>query len=111
MITRETERATQQSTNHQCRHFPRVLAGRGLGDGEDSSVGLERVLVEQDGKVGAARARNELVRDSWSMITGFLQDDRMASSQAAAEFVWECFACWAWIPLQHREAVLVRCPR
>ena len=36
----------QQSTNDQCRHFPRVLAGRGLSDGEDSGVGLERVFVE-----------------------------------------------------------------
>ena len=56
---------------------PTCLAGR---SGEDSGVGLERVLVEQDSEIGATRVRDELVRDSRSMITGFLEDNRMKST-------------------------------
>ena len=64
-------------------------------------------LLSKIGKVRAARVRNELVRDSWSMITGFLQDDRMASSAGRRQNLCGVFACWARIPLEHGEAVLV----
>ena len=38
-------------------HAPRFLAGRGLVKGEDRRVGLEGVLVEQDGEVRVASVR------------------------------------------------------
>ena len=46
-------------------------------NGQDCCVRLECVPVEQDGKVCITCERDELVRDSWHMITGFLKDDRV----------------------------------
>ena len=46
---------------------PRVFAGRGLGGGEASGVGLERVLVEQDGEVRVTRPRH-VAHDHWLLV-------------------------------------------
>ena len=73
----------------------------------DCSVRLERVLVKQEGEVSADSVRNELARDMWSMIAGFLKGDRMKSSASRRKDVCRILACWARIPLEQREAVLV----
>ena len=66
-----------------------------------------RVQVEQDSEIGAARVSDELVRDSRSMITGFLEDDLMKSTAGRRKDLRGILARWAWVPLAHREAVLV----
>ena len=53
-------------------HVPRFLAGRRFIEGEDRRVGLEGVLLEQDGKVRVASVRNELVGDVRYVVTGVL---------------------------------------
>ena len=96
-------RSSPRTTNAAI--LPRVLAGRGLGDGEDSAVGLERVLVEQDSEIGAARVRDEMVRDSRN--TGSLEDDRMKSTAGRRKDLRGILARWVRVPLEHRDAVLV----
>ena len=100
-------RATQQTTNNQGSHSRRVFAGRGLGDGEDCSIGLECANVEQDGEIGTDSVRNELVRDVWSVVAGFLKDDSMESPAGRRKDMCGILARRAWIPLKHREAVLM----
>ena len=78
---------------------PRVVAGRVLRDGEDCNVRLERVNIEQDGVVGTASARNELLRDTWSVVAGFLKDDSMESPAGRRKDMVGILACRAWIPL------------
>ena len=72
-----------------------------------ASSGLQRVLVEQDGEIGDARVRDELVRDSRSVVTGFLEDDRVKSSAGRRKDLRGVLARWDWVPVEHREAVLV----
>ena len=49
-------------------------------EGENHRVGLEGVLVEQDGEVRVASVRNELIGDVRDMITGFSKNNRMEPS-------------------------------
>ena len=50
----------------------RVLACRSFVKSKYCSVGLECVPVERDGEVRVTCVRDELVRDMWHVITGFL---------------------------------------
>ena len=52
--------------------------------GNNHRVGLEGVLVEEDGEVRVASVCNELIRDVRDMITGFLKNNRIELPQAAA---------------------------
>ena len=84
----ERERAAQKPSNDEYHHAPRILAGRGFIkgesrgfiEGENHRVGLEGVLVEQDGRVRVASVRNELFGNVGDVITGFLKNNRMKSS-------------------------------
>ena len=58
-------------------------------------------------EIGATRVRDELVRDSRSTITGFLEDNRMKSTAGRRQDLCGILARWARVPLEHREAVLV----
>ena len=64
--------SAQEPSNDEYHHAPRFLAGRRLIKGEARRVGLEGVLVEQDGEVRVASVRNELVGDVRYVVTGFL---------------------------------------
>ena len=65
------------------------------------------VPVEQDGKVCAACVRDERVRDSWSMITGFLKDDRVKPpTHRRNKSAWGSCALTR-VPLKHREKILM----
>ena len=57
--------------------------------------------------IGATRVRDELVRDSWSMITGLLTDDRMKPSTGRRNDIGGVPTGWAWISLKDRETVLM----
>ena len=76
-----------------------VLSAAWFRDGEDCSVRLERVLVEQHEEVGAASVRNELIRDMVSLVAGFLKDDSMKSAASRRKDVCGILACRARIPL------------
>ena len=49
----------------------------------------------------------ELVRDMWCVIAGFLKDHHMEAAAGCGKDLCGFSACWAWVPLEHREAVLV----
>ena len=49
----------------------------------------------------------ELVRDMWSVITGFLEDHCMEAAAGYSKNLCGLLARWAWVPLEHGEAVLV----
>ena len=61
-------------------------------------VGLEGVLVEQDGEVCVANVRNELIGDVRDMIACFLKDNRMELSTGSRDNVGGVSARWAWVP-------------
>ena len=74
---------------------------------EDRKVGLEGVLVEQDGEVRVASVRNELVSGVRNVVTGFLQDDCMKSSESGGCDLCGIPARWSWILSQNAEAELM----
>ena len=43
----------------------------------------------------------------WCVITGFLKDHSMEAALGCSKNLCGLFARWAWVPLEHREAVLV----
>ena len=49
-----------------------VLTGRSFLKDVDRRIWLKSVPVEQDGEVRVTCVRDELVRDMWHVITGFL---------------------------------------
>ena len=65
-------------------------------------VGLEGVLVEQDGEVRVASVRNELIGDVRDMITGFLKNNRMEPSTGRRNNIGGIPASRSWIPLKNR---------
>ena len=71
------------------------------------SVGLGCVPVEQDDQVCVTCVRDELVRDLGHVITGFLWDNRMKPTASRRNNLGGVPACWAWVPLKHRETVLM----
>ena len=73
-------------------------------EGEDLRVGLEGVLVEQDGEVRVASVRNELTGNVGDVFTGFLKNNRMKPSTDRRNGVP---ARRPWIPLKDRETVLM----
>ena len=90
-----------------CAVFARSRPGGGLGNGEDCSIRLERVLVEQDGVVDAVGVRDESIRESRCVVAGFLKDNRMKLPASHRKDMCGILACWARIPLKNGEAVLV----
>ena len=83
------------------KNAPRFLTGRGFIKGEDRTVGLEVVPVEQDGDVRVASVRNELIGDVRDMIACFLKDNRMKPSASRCDDVGGDSARWAWVPLKN----------
>ena len=79
----------------------------GFKDGEDRAARNERVLVEEDGEVVAVSVSVEVVRDMRYVIPGFVKDHSMEASTGSRNDLGAVLASWAWIPLEHREAVLV----
>ena len=71
--------------------------------GQPSSMGL---CWKSEVRITAS-VRNELVREKWSMVAGFMKDDRMESSASRRNDVRGILECWARIPLEYREAVLM----
>ena len=65
-------RPAQQGSNDEQDHAPRTFACGGFIKSIDRRIGLEGILVEQDGEVRVASVRNELVSDVENVITGFL---------------------------------------
>ena len=51
--------------------------------------------------------RNGLLRDLWSVVAGFLRDDSMKPSTGRCDNLGGVPACWVWVPLKHRETVLM----
>ena len=84
---------------------PRVLACRSSVKSKYCSVGLGCVPVEQDDQVCVTCVRDELVRDLGHVITGFLWDNRMKPTASRRNNLGGVPACWAWVPLKHRETV------
>ena len=78
-------RAPQKSSDHKDYHAPRLHACRGFVKGKDCRVRPERVPFEQEGEVRITCVRDELVRDMWHVITGFLWDDRMKPSSSRCD--------------------------
>ena len=73
--------------------------------GKTAAQGLKRVFVEQDGKVVAVSVGVELVRDMWCVIAGFLKDHNVEAAAGCGKALCGSPACWASVPLEHREAV------
>ena len=65
-------------------------------------VGLEGVLVEQDGEVRDASVRNELIGDVGDVIGGFLKDNHMKPSASRCHDIGGVPPRWAWVPLKNQ---------
>ena len=61
-------------------HTPRTFACGVFLEGENHRVGLEGVLVEQDGEVRVASVCNELIGDVRDVVNGFFKNNRMEPS-------------------------------
>ena len=70
-------------------------------------VGLEGVLVEQDGEVHVASVRNELIGDVRDMVAGFLKDNCMEPTTNGRDDVGKISAHRAWILLKKGKAKLM----
>ena len=64
--------------------------------GKTAAPEIERVLVEQGGEVVVVSQGVELVSDVRNVVTSFLAED-----------LCEPLASWAWVSLDHGEAILV----
>ena len=87
-----------EHVNRACGVFP---------EGNNRRVGLEGVLVEQDGEVCVASVRNELIGEVGDVITRFLKDNSLEPSTGRRNCIGVVCARRAWIPLKDRETVLV----
>ena len=86
---------------------PRTFACGVFVEGENHRVGLEGVLVEQDGEVRVASVRNKLIGDVADVITGFLKTNRMKPPASRCDFFGGYPARWARVPPTNRETVLM----
>ena len=49
----------------------------------------------------------KLAKAMWCVIAGFVKDHHMEAAASCGKDPCGSSACWAWVPLEHKEAVLV----
>ena len=97
--------AAQQCSNDEENHAPSTFTCGALPEDKHHRVRLKGVLVEQDGEVRVASARNELIGDVGDMTAGFLKNNRMEPSTSRRDDIGGVHAGRVWIPLKNRETV------
>ena len=75
--------------------------------GDNGSTWLERVFVEQDGKVIAISVSVDLTRNVGDVVGGFLENHSLEAATGCGEDLCGSPVSWAWVPLEHGGAVLV----